>query len=328
MPKKYSIILISFLLLPIQSTFADESNFRQFIDSQTILEAGIRQDQLDWNIAGNIFGDNPNILSELTWKDLEIYQIKTGGLLIFAQNNPRIQPCLRGRIDYGWIVAGDNQDSDYDGDNRSLEYSRSNNKSDDGSVFDASLAFGLRFKPIPQANLFITPLLGLSYHEQNLVITDGNQTLSKPPQLTPLGPIAGLDSTYEAQWRSGWLGADLEWNVFRALSLNGSAEYHVGTYRAEANWNLRTDLNHPVSFRHKSDNAKGYVLSTGAKLRLQRLISLHLDVSYQKWCLDDDPDTTNTHTNYLSTGTSQRTRLNEVNWESQAVLFGFTIDLL
>jgi len=34
-----------------------------------------RHAQLDWNIAGTFAGSGPNILSELTWHDLDIAQV-------------------------------------------------------------------------------------------------------------------------------------------------------------------------------------------------------------------------------------------------------------
>jgi len=35
---------------------------------------GYRQDRLDWNIAGDLQGNNPDVLSELKWKDLLIHE--------------------------------------------------------------------------------------------------------------------------------------------------------------------------------------------------------------------------------------------------------------
>lgn len=35
------------------------------------LDAGFRSDDLDWSIAGDADGNNPNILSELTWENIK-----------------------------------------------------------------------------------------------------------------------------------------------------------------------------------------------------------------------------------------------------------------
>ncbi|MGD8383733.1 MAG: hypothetical protein PVJ11_16445, partial [Syntrophobacterales bacterium] len=45
------------------------------IEVEIGLSAGYREDEFDWNIAGNSSGNNPNILSELTWEDLQIFQV-------------------------------------------------------------------------------------------------------------------------------------------------------------------------------------------------------------------------------------------------------------
>ena len=47
-----------------------ERNIALTFETEFVFSAGYRKDELDWNIAGNINGNNPNILSELTWEDL------------------------------------------------------------------------------------------------------------------------------------------------------------------------------------------------------------------------------------------------------------------
>jgi len=111
------------------------------LETEFVFTGGYRRDDLDWSIAGDSSGNNPNILSELTWDDLESYQVKFQGNLVW----PNII-ALRGLADYGWISDGENQDSDYYGDNRTWEFSRSNNNSDDGDVWDVSLAIGYPFR--------------------------------------------------------------------------------------------------------------------------------------------------------------------------------------
>ena len=103
------------------------------LETDFTLSAGYRVDDLDWSIAGNINGNNPNVLSELTWDDVESYQVKLQGNFVW----PNII-ALKGYVNYGWIFDGDNQDSDYLGDNRTLEFSRSNNSTDDDYVWDNS----------------------------------------------------------------------------------------------------------------------------------------------------------------------------------------------
>ena len=211
------------------------------------LDAGYRFDELKWNIAGNLSGTSPNILSELTWENLRTFQLK-------LSNTTTVKEViyLRGYLDYGWINAGDNQDSDYAGDDRTLEFSRSNNNSDDGNMLDGSIGIGYRIT-FGGDTFQLIPLLGYSYHEQNLRMTDGYQTIPA------FGSFPGLDSTYETRWYGPWIGVDFkiqtrEFDSFvkRAVFYT-TLEGHSVDYDAEADWNLRTDFAHPKSFEHDAE---------------------------------------------------------------------------
>ncbi len=268
---------------------------------------GYRSDDLDWNIAGDLTGQHPNVLSELTWSDLKILQIKGT-----AKASVR-RFYMRGSLGYGWILDGDNQDSDYLGDNRTLEFSRSNNDGGDGNVFDASIGIGYA---VVDQKLMIAPLIGYSYHIQDLSAQKGFQTIETPPFTPPIGPFPGLDSTYEAHWHGPWIGVDVSHGASEKLNLHASFEYHWADYEAKANWNLRSDLAHPVSFRHDADG-DGIVVSGGAVYDPERFWPLSLTVEYQDWSTDPGINRV-----FVADGTILETRLNEVNWESFAIMLG------
>jgi hypothetical protein len=289
------------------------------------LTGGSRVDQLDWNIAGDFDGNNPNILSELTWKDLKSDQVSARAKMIMANKRVSFRGMVRGSFDYGDLKSGTNQDSDYFGDNRTNEFSRSNNRADRGDVWDASLGGGVVFY-FDQARTFsLAPVAGISYHEQNLTLHDGYQTLNEPAytpsgvEVPPVGPVFGLDSKYNSQWRSGWLGVDVDYNPIPYFNLRATGEFHAGKYEAEADWNLRRDLDHPRSFRHTSDNATGVVAGVGMRAGLPNLF-LTVDYRYQKWQADDGQDRT-----YYSDGTVWVTKFNEVNWEASSINGGVTV---
>jgi hypothetical protein len=294
------------------------------IESELVVSAGYRVDDFDWNIAGDIDGNSPNILSELTWDDLEIYQLE-----LYNKTIVREVFYLRGSLSYGWIKDGDNQDSDYLEDNRALEFSRSTNDADDGNTLDASLGIGYPFT-FGSGFVGLTPLVGYSYHEQNLTMTDGNQTITwislDPdfPDGPPLGPMLGLDNTYEAQWKGPWVGFDLIFtskDVHRHLAqveAYVNLEYHWADYCAEADWNLRTDFAHPKSFEHDADG-DGIVLSAGWNVVWNDHWALNANFDYQDWSTDHGTDRT-----FFSDGSVEETRLNEVNWKSYAVMVGLS----
>ncbi|UCD31543.1 MAG: autotransporter domain-containing protein [Desulfobacterales bacterium] len=274
------------------------------IQSNVLVSVGYRMDDLDWNIAGDTAGENPNILSELTWSDLEIYQAKLRNVTII-----RKIIYFRGALAYGWITGGENQDSDFIGDNRTQEFSRSNNNSDDGNIFDASLGIGHPFT-FGNGKFRVTPLLGYSYHEQNLTISDGNQTIP------PLGPFPNLDSTYETEWDGPWLGLDLVFQFNKKYTLFAEIEYHWADFYAVADWNLRSDLAHPKSFEHVADG-NGIVVSTGWTCLFHRHWALNIAFDYQTWSTDHGIDRV-----FTAGGAVAETRLNEVNWESFTAMIG------
>ncbi len=293
-------------------------------ETEFIFSAGYRRDELDWNIAGDINGNNPNVLSELSWEDLEITQLR---LLNKTMVPNRFY--LRASVAYGWIFDGTVQDSDYAGNNRTFEFSRSNNSSDDGDVRDASVAIGYPIRIGGEVSWTIIPLAGYSYHEQNLRMTDGFQTVSIPvvtPSVVivppPLGPFPGLDSTYETRWKGPWIGLDLNFKVdeikawAHRIETYVSFEYHWADYNAEAHWNLRDDFAHPKSFEHDADGV-GVVLTAGFNVVLTPRWRLNINYDYQDWSTDDGTDTT-----FFSDGRIAKTRLNEVNWTSQAISLG------
>ncbi len=300
------------------------------IDTEVQLDVGYRRDNLDWNIAGNSSGTNPNILSELEWSDLEIIQVRLEGR---AFVNKKIY--FRGYLDYGWIYDGQNRDSDYSGDNRTGEFSRSVNTSDDDAVWDGSIGLGWVFT-FGTSYCKLAPMLGYSIHKQNLRITDGNQVIP------PTGPFPGLDSTYKSRWHGPWIGFDLIFSTppdkqhGREMRFLLNLEYHWADYYAEADWNLRTGpvnaFEHPKSFEHEA-NGSGIV--TGAKwlFGIKPGWDFSLGLQYQKWQTDTGTDRV-----FFAGGTyidppgfyappgglTSETMLNEVNWESFDIMAGLT----
>jgi len=304
-----------------ESAKADTSLVRakkadSWFQTEFLLSTGYRVDDLDWNIAGDINGNNPNILSELEWEGLESFQLKIANKTVFNQLF-----LLSGSLAYGWIFDGENQDSDYLGDNRTFEFSRSNNNSDDGNMLDASFGLGWQLT-FGRSDFIMAPVIGYSYHEQNLTMTDGYQTLSTPPITPDLGPFSGLDSTYETEWKGPFIGLDFTFRTDEKSKITPeietfiSIEYHWADYYAEADWNLRTSFAHPKSFEHEADG-HGIVFSAVIKFLLDYHWALNINLDYQNWSADPGADRT-----FFTNGTIAETQLNEVNWTSYAIMAG------
>ena len=322
-----SALMLGLLSAPCGVAMADEA-WNIFS-----LSTGYRQDSLDWNIAGNSAGTSPNVLSELEWRDLDILQLRGE---VLSMNANRLY--FRGAAGFGLVLDGENQDSDFAGDNRSLEFSRSVNGVDGSSVVDLSGALGRSYAFGEGGRHFIAPLLGLSYHRQQMRMKDGQQVLSDAdnahvldPGLDPypVGAIPGLDSSYDAQWWGPWLGMDVQWDLLDKGTAFARLEAHWVEYFGEANWNLRDDLAHPVSFEHETDGS-GWVMELGWRNRFSGDGWVWgAGVSLAQWQTNAGVART-----YFTDPAPPcngdcygETRLNEVNWLSRSINFTLSKDL-
>ena len=297
-------------------------------DWRLSIDIGYRTDDVDWNIAGltptmflipALQGQSVNILSELTWSDLEIIQLELGLARIFPNRF-----VLKGTFAYGVVFDGDNQDSDYAGNNRTFEFSRSNNSADDGSTADVSIGFGYNLSFFTDV-IGLSPLIGLSYHEQNLTLTEGVQTVSNFGWPTPLGPFSGLDSSYDASWWGPWIGLESNVRIYKTDGTSLAHEFLIGIeyhrvvdYYAAATWNLRADLAQPKSFEHDADGS-GIVYWARWNYFFSPQWGLSLSGKYQEW--ETDPGKVRI---FGAFGGEAETPLNEVNWESFSLMVGVT----
>jgi hypothetical protein len=303
--------ILSLLLFPILAFFPYlHPAHAADIKADISLSTGFRVDDLNWNIAGNLSGSNPNILSELTWSNLETLQATVSGRALV---NGWLY--MRGSLGYGWTFDGDNLDSDFSGNDRTQEYSRSSNSAEGGRLFDGSIGLGYPFSFL-SGRLSLSPLVGGSYSAQKLTLRDGVQVIASSPSTPPAGPIQGLDSTYDASWLGPWLGIDVSFAIADKVLLFGSVEYHWAAFEAQGNLNLRNDLAHPRSFEHDADG-KGVLLQLGIEYLLTGPWSLNLAFNYQKWSAGPGIDRL-----YYANGSVAETRLNEVDWDSYALMLG------
>lgn len=281
-----------------------------WIETIFTLTAGYRTDTLNWHIAGNLQGTAPNVLSELTWSGLDILQLKLANRTVVRD---RIH--VRGHLDYGSVISGSNRDSDYAGDNRTQEFSRSLNGVDGHNVWDGQAGVGPGFKFF-DSRFTICPMIGYAVSEQDLNIVDGNQVFTAPPATTPIGPFENLDSRYQTRWIGPWVGLDLLFSEpytngpICAVDVRLTGEYHRVDYDAEANWNLRTDFNHPVSFIHQADG-EGFTAGAAINLALKNRWGIHVGMTFREMTADDGLDRT-----FYTDGSVVETSLEAVRWRT------------
>ncbi|MCA9399519.1 MAG: hypothetical protein KC618_07205, partial [Candidatus Omnitrophica bacterium] len=299
----------------------DELTKEKVIEAELALMSGYRQDELSWNIAGNIAGEDPNILVQYDWTGLHIYQIKGKGRVIFNEAF-----VIDGEAARGEALAGDVRVSEYDADNKRSEATRVTADAEGSSTMDFSLGFGYQFKlnklsKIDDAVEFdeetnLTLLAGYSYHEQDLNIREGVQVLDtgSPPSL---GPFPGLDSPYKTEWQGPWIGVEVN-GEREKIDGRIRFEYHFPEYYAEGRSNLQPAFQQPKSFEHEADGT-GMVLAANFDYNINEDWKIDLAADAQMWNATEGVDRL-----FLLNGQQPETRLNDVDWESFSVMLGAT----
>lgn len=282
---------------------------------------GIEKTDLEWNIAGTLSGDSPNILSELTYRDLQSPTLGLMSSIEFPIGSSGLSALLIDvDISTGKIEQGEVQDSDYLGDNRTFEFSRSLSEINDDKVDRRDFAFGIKMPVTTSSENTITFRIGSYELTQNMIATNGRQLIARSTldfSDIPIGngQIPGLKSSYEFEWNTTWYGMEAELHhQWGRLILAG--EIHDGNYNAKANWNLRDDFAHPVSFTHYAEG-DGRVLSLGVVLPVAKTAEFTAVYRFEKWKTDEGIVTA-----FFSDGDIGSTQLNEVTAESSMLLLG------
>lgn len=288
-------------------------------EAQFEINSGVRQDRLTWDTSGMVqYHDTFIVSSQLDWDELDVYEIGGNGRLVVENRSMPFATCLRIRGSYGKIYDGEVRDSDYISDaGGTNEFSRSISESDDGDTLTLNAGIGPQFF-FWGDKLSIAVLAGYNYQEQNLTLTDGVQVIGTGLNTPAAGTyMPDLNSSYDATWEGVWAGVDASLRLGQRLVVEAMVEVKDVNYEAEADWNLRTDLAHPVSFEHDADGT-GMMTSMAVHYLLNESWALSGNVNYAYMLSEDG-----VHTAYASDGSATRINLNEVEWES----FGITLGL-
>ncbi len=270
----------------------------------------------NWSIASDGRGQQtPNILSELTYRDLRSTLWNIDNRFNYSVNS---EWTWTNQLKFatGVIDSGQIQDSDYDDDNRGDEYSRSYSYPQGSTLRDLSIASGLQRQLNSQWHA--SGLVGVSQHQQNFSKIDGEQVLATRNRTPGVGRFGGLDSSYAADWHSIWLGAGAQWQ-WQSHQFSWQLEQHLSHFYAEANWNLRSDFAHPKSFEHEA-NGQAQVLNMRYQKILNKRLSLLLQWQMENWQTDAGIDTV-----YFADGRRASTRLNEAQWQTQKLSIGLNL---
>ncbi|OQP62869.1 hypothetical protein A3860_26525 [Niastella vici] len=277
-------------LIPLLLLFGVHAGMAQDLPAklQVSVTSGYEQQDLRWSIAGNTNGQNPNILSELKWKNVAG---PVTGLHIQYRFFNHWQ--LEGEYAHPFFLSGKVYDTDYGSNDRTNKvYDEQFNAGKGGADrWQAGLANRI---PLTRT-ISITPSAGYGIFHQTLYIA-GNTSI-----------FSNLNSTYKTKWAGPYGQILCSLAPTKKLGMNAGIRYSQVRYRASANWNLIREFNHPESFRHTA-NGYGIHAHTSMLYRASRMHSIGITGTYSCWQTGRGIDEM-----YLAGGGSQQTQLNEVH---------------
>ena len=281
------------------------------------LDTGYRTSQMKFNIADPT--GNPNVLSELQWKSVSGYEFEPK--VEYTQKTGRAKGLhLEASVNKSITTSGNNQDSDYLGNNRTGEFSRSNNSSDAGHAegFSGAIGYAFDFDSDKRKTVArFTTLVGYAMQSQKFVSRDGNQTISAYGNTLPIGAFSGLMSSYTMDWNAPFVGAEFTSNFTNTQHIKLLGDYYFsGSYNGTGHWNLRSDLAQPDSFKH-SANGNGFMLGAEYGWQFRPRWELDLSAGFSDFKTKSGTDTVNG-----ASGVSSITRLNQAEWQSQSYMAG------
>ena len=255
-----------------------------------------RDTNLNWNIAGDANGANPNVASELSWTNIKSNHLGVG--LNWNDGNY----FLNTLAEYGLIYSGNAQDSDYNLDDRQGEYMRAITDASKGFMIDTQINYGKNF--IISSDFKVALSAGYGSHTQHLSLYDGVEVISNTP-------LDNLDSVYEAKWNGPQVSMNAGYRLNNNIISIGYTHQRVAL-KNYIDWNLRSDLEHPKSMT-QSANGSGSLLSIGVEHALSNKSSLTLKVISRDYTADG------MHTFHNVFADNDIQKLNAVNWQTQEI---------
>lgn len=294
------------------------NTFKQYIQTETILTTGYLKGDFHWQIAADLSGTlTPNVLSSLSYQDLSAPTVSFHQKLFIKQE--RYQNFyLLWQAEYGKIEEGVVQDSDFDDNNESSEYSRSLSDPTDSPLAHFLVGLGAILTENHKHTLSMEA--GLSIYQQTFFKTNGRQVIATDMRTPPVGDFSGLNSSYQARWLSGFIAVSDTVSI-QKHKLTLTARLLQTDYQAKADWNLRQDFAHPVSFQHDA-------LGQGAHFEISYQIPLSQNFSlYSAWTQNQMKTDSGLDTVFFADGSAGVTKLNEAKWKSQTMSVGVSYQL-
>ena len=259
--------------------------------------AALRADAFSWSE-----GDDGRWESVLDWNTLLILQ---AGLELEAllEDDEGTGFTFAGMFSVGSILSGESSDRDYSYGDLTIE----SFSDTEGEVSDWRAEVGYRFRIDEFAfnrTWYLDILVGYSQHNMDLENRNLLQTLPDPDSR------AGAVASYDSTWEGPYLGGQVMLDVSGPLVFYGRLTISKTDFSGVADWKLRTDFAHPVSFEQEADGW-GTSMRAGAGYRVSDSVTLTGTLLLDAMVAEDGRDRT-----YFSDGTFVDIDLYEVNWSS------------
>lgn len=215
---------------------------------------------------------------------------------------------LDARFEYDVVYDGANRHSGFSDDGGTEVY-RSENSADGGYLWCNTFDAGVHLWS-DNGRLLLTPQLGWISATQHLVQRDGDQVLPAT------GPYSGLASSYTARWQGPRLSVGGAWQCLPTLVLSGRIGYAWTAYNGAADWNLRSDLEHPLSLTQRGE-AQGIDLGVALDWHQTPRLGWHAALAFEHWRTVGGTDRI-----HDATGEDQVTSLDEVRLRSLLLSLG------
>jgi hypothetical protein len=302
----------SYLLLLVLSLPSNASE--DYVNFDMNFSVADRSGDLRWSIAGS--NNSPNILSELTYSNIKIREYNFDWVITGTDNFAK-NFFLSIEFGLGSVYDGTSQDSDYFGDNRSIEFRKRKKKIKNGNTRKIDLMASVSINP---TNKFrIVPGLGYSSKSHKLVKTNGVQIISEASFIPDPGPFPGLNASYETSWSGLYFNLGLRYEGNKHI-FEFNKKLHMNNYYAKADWNLREDFEHPISFKHTGSGGLDSTLKIKYVYRITDFFGISIKQEFENFKVANGLDKV-----YLANGSRASTKLNESKWSSSATFIGINL---
>ncbi|MBV8389567.1 MAG: hypothetical protein JO080_07205 [Mucilaginibacter sp.] len=299
MTKPYKFIFLATLtyFFCYLSAQAQEANKLQFSAG-----GGYQKENFHWSIAGNSNGQNPNIYSELKWKNIS-------GVMwnVALQWNFYERLLLTGSYNRSGTTSGTSNDTDYGGDNRTRPVYNQNFNSNKGNT--SAWSVGAGYKLIDNKIVKLDSYAGYGVHYQSYYL------------LGDEGYQGQLNTSYKPQWKGPFVRFASNIQFMKNLGAFADVTYDQVKYNAAADWNLIQNFQHPVSFR-QSANGYGIDVSAGLYFTVNRYLVINAGVGFFNWETGNGIDTL-----YLANGGMEKTQMNGATRNGSHFNLGVSIRL-